>query len=248
MGDVGEETHVHLVGTVLQLGLLFCDAQAQFVRLQADDETDQLVHCEQGGENVEQDCRPSQPGGGFDHDLHLLLADDPVREGLDLTELEAVLACGNLGVYGARLTDDVDPVRVVSVEFVLDADRLLVIVDGPESDLEGIVVVSQDATAFVLWDPDHAGALLIPDQNTVDGEVVVCRGHRDAGGQQDAAVVAPEDDVLAGAGDASRGKRRDGTVAERRLIDTEHILGGIVVDDPFCSSQDEGVVGERNDA
>ena len=49
VGDVGEETHVHLVGPVLQLVLLFCDAQAQFVRLQADDETDQLVHCEQGG-------------------------------------------------------------------------------------------------------------------------------------------------------------------------------------------------------
>ena len=87
--------------------------------------------------------------------------------------MEAVLACGNLGVYGARLTDDVDPVRVVSVEFVLDADRLLVIVDGPESDLEGIVVVSQDATAFVRRDTDHLGSLLVPDHHVVHREVVV---------------------------------------------------------------------------
>ena len=145
VGDVGEETHVHLVCALLLLLLHLRLTGSTTGRHHATGIAVEIVGEGSGEGEVDAPCPPGVGGSRvYGHAQGTLASDGFVAGGVGGFHAEGVASCGQVGIAGSMGVAGIDPVAVETVHLIIVMYTfVLAEVEGGEREAEAVLVVSK---------------------------------------------------------------------------------------------------------
>ena len=145
VGDVGEETHVHLVRALLLFFLHLCLTCSPTCSHHATGIAVEVVGEGSGEGEIDAPCPPGVGGSRvYGHAQGTLASDGFVAGGVGGFHAEGVASCGQVGIAGSMGVASIDPVAVETVHLIIIMYAfVLAEVEGGEREAEAVLVVSK---------------------------------------------------------------------------------------------------------
>ena len=205
MGDIGEETHVHLIGAQFLLFLHLCLAGGTAGMDHAAGIAVEVVGQGGGEGRVDEPCPPRVGGGGLDDDAQgALLGVGLVAGAVGGLHAEGIGARGQVGVAGGMGVAGIDPVVVEAVHLIIIMYAfVLAEVEGGEREAEAVLVVGEAhlATAVEQGVDGSVGGRaheLVVDLQVAQADGYLTQGVDIGGVEHRDAVGAAEDEAAVG--------------------------------------------------